>query len=345
MITDLLQNETVPVYLCHISALEQYLQIPHGPNVYLFVEGSLIDAAKMFPNLEYPGIEGIDAVYSGKERRYLLLCSDSLNSCSCGFLRYTRFFFHLQGKKYHDPDDCYYSIRNSDPLSLQSGSKSLGSWQETGETGVFVSRFPFPQSLKVDIGVDRDVEVFHQRLILENILTGEYPERGFGFLLNSGFLNRFWPELAVLNTVEQSKEYHPEGNTWEHTMAMFQYRKNRDLVLSLALLLHDVGKADAPEYKQQRFYRHSQIGSRIARKFLRRIGYSEPTIRDVEYLINNHMYVPVLHTLPEYKSKGIVTHPRFRDLVALGLCDAQSSYSDLGEIQKVKRVFKKFLSS
>ena len=68
-------------------------------------------------------------------------------------------------------------------------------------------------------------------------------------------------------------------------------------------------------------------------------------ISDVGYLIENHMYVPVLHTLPKHISDPIVNHPHFPELIDLGMCDTQSSYGNLQDIQKVKRVFKKFLRS
>ena len=61
---------------------------------------------------------------------------------------------------------------------------------------------------------------------------------------------------------------------WEHTLATFAHRKKPDLVLSLALLLHDMGKPDAEGAGEKRFDGHSEIGARLATRFLRRLGFS-----------------------------------------------------------------------
>ena len=51
-----------------------------------------------------------------------------------------------------------------------------------------------------------------------------------------------WPRWRAIPHV---KDYHPEGNVWEHTLETLKYRKRMDFVLSLALLLHDAGKPEA----------------------------------------------------------------------------------------------------
>ena len=69
---------------------------------------------------------------------------------------------------------------------------------------------------------------------------------GFELLKNCGFIATHWQELAALDEVDHSKEYHPEGNVWKHTMEALRYRKaasgSFDRRLSLGLLLHDSGK-------------------------------------------------------------------------------------------------------
>jgi len=77
------------------------------------------------------------------------------------------------------------------------------------------------------------------------ILGSGNPEKGLALLAEAGFVTEVWPELAAMAGIPHGKDFHPEGNVWEHTLATLTYRKRPDLVLSLALLLHDSGKPDA----------------------------------------------------------------------------------------------------
>ena len=84
-----------------------------------------------------------------------------------------------------------------------------------------------------------------QRLLLGSLLTSPNPGLGLELLKSSGFISELWPELAELDKVDHSKEFHPEGNVWSHTIETFRYRKAGlrgayDLRLSLGLLLHDI---------------------------------------------------------------------------------------------------------
>jgi hypothetical protein len=79
-----------------------------------------------------------------------------------------------------------------------------------------------------------------------------------------------WPELIRLDEVDHTKELHPEGNGWNHTMETFRYRKPiipkqpvYDFRLSLGLLLHDVGKPLAAATGKHPFDRHAEIGATV----------------------------------------------------------------------------------
>ncbi|MDR0475860.1 MAG: hypothetical protein LBH43_19605, partial [Treponema sp.] len=57
-----------------------------------------------------------------------------------------------------------------------------------------------------------------QRLLLSGLMTSPNPGLGLEFLKSKGFIEEYWPELAVLDDVDHSKEFHPEGNVWKHTL-------------------------------------------------------------------------------------------------------------------------------
>ncbi|MDR2103621.1 MAG: phosphohydrolase, partial [Treponema sp.] len=64
-----------------------------------------------------------------------------------------------------------------------------------------------------------------QRVLLSSILVSPRPDLGLELLKAGGFLETLWPELQLLDDVDHSKEFHPEGNVWRHTMETFRYRK------------------------------------------------------------------------------------------------------------------------
>jgi len=91
-----------------------------------------------------------------------------------------------------------------------------------------------------------------QRDLLLGILNGARPDKGLKLLYETGFVQAYWPELARMSVIPHVKDYHPEGDGWEHTLETFKHRKQTGAVLSLALLLHDTGKPDAPATRSGR---------------------------------------------------------------------------------------------
>jgi poly(A) polymerase len=172
-----------------------------------------------------------------------------------------------------------------------------------------------------------------QRVLLTSILVSPRPDLGLELLKAAGFVETFWPELACLDDVDHSKEYHPEGNVWNHTLETFRYRKPAirsrtayDFRLSLGLLLHDVGKPLAASSGPRRFDGHAEIGARVARKFLERLEFDREIIGDIFYLVKNHMLPAALPRLPLTRTEEVLESPLFPTLMELYRCDESSSF-------------------
>ncbi len=76
------------------------------------------------------------------------------------------------------------------------------------------------------------------------------PSKGLNYLKASGWL-RNYPELDILDRIPQDKEWHPEGNVWQHTLlavdsaadlTRYWEAEQRGIVM-LAVLCHDLDKA------------------------------------------------------------------------------------------------------
>jgi poly(A) polymerase len=165
-----------------------------------------------------------------------------------------------------------------------------------------------------------------QRELLLAILTGANPHRGLSLLYSSGFIETLWPELQKMSGIPHHKDFHPEGNGWEHTLETFKYRKGRDPVLSLALLLHDIGKPEAESTPERAFDGHAELGAKIAARFLGRLGFDLSWIREVTFLIRYHMMPAALKQLPIFRSERIMDSPLFPQLLELYRADLSASY-------------------
>ena len=188
-----------------------------------------------------------------------------------------------------------------------------------------------------------------QRLLLTELLNAANPAPGFELLKRCGFIASYWPELAVLDDVDHSKEFHPEGNVWKHTMEALRYRKPRaggsgfDPLLSLGLLLHDVGKPLSYSAGGRRFDGHAELGSSQSRRFLERLGFSAQMVRDVCYLVRNHMLPAALPRLPLIRTGEIMSSPLFPLLMELYRCDESSSFKGLDGYYQSSAAYKSFL--
>jgi poly(A) polymerase len=189
-----------------------------------------------------------------------------------------------------------------------------------------------------------------QRLLLTGLLVSPRPDRGLELLKAAGFIRELWPELAILDDVDHSKEFHPEGNVWKHTLETLRHRKTMghnqgayDLQLSLGLLLHDVGKPLSASSGSRRFNGHAELGARTARKFLERLGFDPPLIEDIYYLVKNHMLPAALPRLPLVRTREILESPLFPTLLELYRCDESSSFKGLDSYYESSAAYQSYL--
>ncbi|OHE62668.1 MAG: hypothetical protein A2Y36_14730 [Treponema sp. GWA1_62_8] len=180
---------------------------------------------------------------------------------------------------------------------------------------------------RVDEGPAPSAE--EQRALLTVLLQSRRPDLGFDLLMRVGWVDAWWPELAAMDDVDHSKEFHPEGNAWAHTLETFRYRKIADPVLSFGLLLHDVGKPLSEASGGRRFDRHAELGAARARTFLARLGFDDAFIADVSFMVRNHMMPAALPRLPLTRSQEVLESSLFPLLLELYRCDESSSFKGL----------------
>lgn len=334
-------------YLSSYSALDHYYRITRTAPVHLLVESDLAGLARHFDHLSFPGEGFCDASTRVDGATLLLTCVDDELPRGHTPFPVTEFLFDVEGERYLDIGDSYTELRSrvaeprvplGDPVTAAMQGAILESRYEmtTGVADALSDAGPGgPSGIRITEA--------EQALLLTEILTGIAPARGLRILSDLGLLGRWFPELAAMAETDHNKEYHPEGNVWEHTLHTFEYQKNRDLVLGLALLLHDAGKPLSEGTREKPFLEHSHHGATVARRFLRRLGFSEDTIESVAWLIRYHMIPGALHRLPTRRTAALMRSPLFPALLELYRCDLSSTFRGPEGYYRACRVYKDFL--
>ena len=357
-----------PVYLHGLSAIDSYLGRNASAAVSVLCGADLADLARLFDGLRYPGAALADAAVdwpgvSGGKTWYFR-CEDPEDPRSCrssfGFLD---FFQDCKTRRFYDPCGMYPLLRSvlkgvkhdmpaqwwktvnadADPLrALFDGAIILARYfPETGSREIGAAAANLNSAGRAPPGED-------QRLLLIRLLDSANPAAGFELLKRCGFITAYWPELAALDNVDHSKEFHPEGNVWKHTMETMRYRKTPgqagfDLRLSLGLLLHDVGKPLSEASGRRRFNGHAELGEPLARRFLERLGFEAPLVRDVCYLVRNHMLPAALSRLPLKRTGEIMESFLFPTLLELYRCDESSSFKGLDNYYQNSAAYQSYL--
>jgi len=167
---------------------------------------------------------------------------------------------------------------------------------------------------------------------LSQILESPNRLRGLTLLDKSNLLIQILPEISNLKGVSQDERYHPEKDTFIHTMlAVKALPKDASLELVLATLLHDVGKPATRTTKSTshgdeiHFYSHEEEGAKIAESVLRRLLFELDTIREVKWLVANHMRIHEFPNMRKAKQIRLVQEPYFTNLFELLKADIGGS--------------------
>jgi poly(A) polymerase len=334
-----LREEKIPFLLCGYSSLDRYFRVGETGPLYLATDASLVSLAKAFDDLQFPGLPLEDASVQGEGRRLVFRCVDSLSVPPAAPFSVLRLLYDPGRNAFIDRLDMYPDLRAP---SLGSVGESSPKWLPLCEAARLVSRYHYTAEAPA-FAWGRGDELpppAYQRDLLVGLLGSRSPEKGLALLDSAGFVAEAWPELAEMADVPHGKDFHPEGNVWEHTLATLTYRKRPDVILSLALMLHDSGKPHAPSDGGKRFDGHAEIGATIARRFLRRLGFPEDTIGSVEFLVRYHMMPPALKILPAFRTDPIFASPLFPLLLELYRADAASSYADEEGYYEACRIYK-----
>jgi poly(A) polymerase len=126
------------------------------------------------------------------------------------------------------------------------------------------------------------------------------PRRGLALLVDTGLADYVLPELPLLRLEED--EHHHHKDVYEHTLTVLEQAmvleeahepvSGPDPVLRLAALLHDIGKPRTRRFEPDgrvSFHHHEVVGSRMTRKRMQHLRFSNEMIDDVSELVALHL--------------------------------------------------------
>jgi poly(A) polymerase len=122
---------------------------------------------------------------------------------------------------------------------------------------------------------------------LSRLLLGDEAGRALRLADGTGLLDLFLPELTRLKL--QQDPLHRHKDVFAHTLAVLD-RSERDLVVRLAALLHDIGKPRTRRIGPEgvSFHHHEVVGADMARARLRALRYPNEVVDAVAELIRLH---------------------------------------------------------
>jgi len=326
----------------NFSALDRYFCVKEAGPYYLITEANIVTLAKAFENIEFPGLATIDASLKSNAKDYYFRCVDNINDPPSHFFSVQNFYYD-ETKNIFIDKCCNYSDLRYKRLTTCTSAPST--WTTVMDAAHLAARYNFKFHIP-DIKPKSDPpppSLLHQKIVLTNILSSKYSSRGLEVLKASNFIKEFWPELHEMISIPQIKDYHPEGNVWEHALECLKYRKEAELTLSLALLLHDIGKTVAQGDKLKPYHNHAELGAGISYSFLKRLGFPLPLIQDVTFLIRHHMMPAALPKMPLYRIARLLKSALFPFLLELYRADIESTFQKPDGYYEACRIYRSFL--
>jgi poly(A) polymerase len=133
---------------------------------------------------------------------------------------------------------------------------------------------------------------------LTKLMIAADPAYGLDLLVETGVAAQVLPELPALRM--EVDEHHRHKDVYTHSLTVLRqavglesrYGLERDLVLRLAAILHDIGKPRTRSLLpggKVAFHHHEVVGAKMARKRLADLRFPKDVVADVSTLIELHL--------------------------------------------------------
>ena len=116
---------------------------------------------------------------------------------------------------------------------------------------------------------------------------------GLKKLYESGYLQSRIPEFENFHLLIENPKYHPEGNTWDHTLGVVERIEFPEL--RIVALMHDIGKAVCGKPSiygdWNSFHNHNMEGEKIIGRLAGELEMSDHLVDQLKICTRHHMQV------------------------------------------------------
>jgi tRNA nucleotidyltransferase (CCA-adding enzyme) len=158
------------------------------------------------------------------------------------------------------------------------------------------------------------------------IIMSDNGEESIRQMQSVGLIKALIPELEAGVGIAQNKNHIYE--VFDHNVRALgvAIKKGYRLELRLAALFHDIAKPHTKEGEgvDATFYNHDAEGSKMSKKILRRLNYSNQVIKEVAHLVRYHMFYYSLDIVSDAGVRRLLNRlgkENIDDFINLRICD------------------------
>lgn len=166
---------------------------------------------------------------------------------------------------------------------------------------------------------------------IESCLREDHPSEKLNQLSETKeFQASVFGRLNRMKDTEQSKQHHPEGNVWIHTMMVVDEaskvrgESKNPRVFMWAALLHDIGKPEVTRVRKGKItaYDHDKVGAKAAEELLNQVCDDDAFIRLVSSMVRWHMQILFIAKNHEFADlESMKKEVDIDEVALLGMCD------------------------
>ncbi len=162
------------------------------------------------------------------------------------------------------------------------------------------------RELKQELNTLSAERVFHE---LEKALGTDNPSLFFRVLQKADVLEVHFKEIYDLIGSLQPEKYHPEGDSFEHTMQVVDKSTllTKDLKVRFSCLVHDLGKGVTPKEMQPHHYGHDEKGVFLVANLGKRLKIPKIWIKCGKAAAKEHMKGGIFSKMTPAKQVDFIT--------------------------------------
>jgi len=140
-------------------------------------------------------------------------------------------------------------------------------------------------------------------------LASNKPSIFFEVLRKANVLDIHFKEIYDLIGSTQPEKYHPEGDSYNHTMIVVDnsVKLTDDLKIRFSALVHDLGKGITPKWMLPHHYGHDEKGVKLVEDFGKRIGVPSSWLKCGKVSAKEHMRGGIFNKMTPQKQVDFIT--------------------------------------